>query len=147
MPLDHYSTTFQAHSIRVAATSKAFLSCLTVQDILKAADWSSQGVFQKFYHKPKYSLAFASTVLTDTVTFIKSYFDVETKHSEVSFSNGSGHAMAASYSWLYKEGEVEISTYTSLVLYLIAGKFGRVGKFCELSIIRQTKTTQISTYN
>jgi len=31
---------FQAHSIRAAATSKAAMSGLAVEDIQKAADWS-----------------------------------------------------------------------------------------------------------
>ena len=51
---------FQAHSVRAAATSKAGLSGLTVEDILKAADWSSEGVFQKFYYRPMHSLTFGS---------------------------------------------------------------------------------------
>ena len=46
---------FQAHSTRAAAASKAALSGLAVEDILKAADWSSEGVFQKFYYKPEFS--------------------------------------------------------------------------------------------
>ena len=76
-------TRFQAHSVRAATTSKAFLSGLTVEDILKAADWSSRGVFQKFFYKPKHSLAFGSTVLADTVTSTKSHVDMETEPSEV----------------------------------------------------------------
>ena len=36
---------FQAHSVRAAATSRTCLSGLTVEDLLKAADWSSEGVF------------------------------------------------------------------------------------------------------
>ena len=79
-----YETRFQAYFVRAATTSKAFLSGLTVEDILKAADWLShaQGVFQKFYYKPKHSLAFGSTVLADTVTSTKSHVDMETKPSE-----------------------------------------------------------------
>ena len=74
---------FQAHSVRAATTSKALLSGLTVEDILKAADWSSEGVFQKFYYKPKHSLAFGSSVLADTMTSTKSHVDMETEPSEV----------------------------------------------------------------
>ena len=73
---------FQAHSVRAAATSKARLSGLTVEDILKAADWSSEGVFQKFYYRPTYSLAFGSSVLAES-TSTKSHVDMETKPSEV----------------------------------------------------------------
>ena len=61
---------------------KGFLSGLTLEDILKAADLSSHGMFQKFYYVPKHSLSFDSTVLVDTVTSIKSHVDMKTKHSE-----------------------------------------------------------------
>ena len=68
--------------VRVAATSKASLSGLTEEDILKAADWSSEGVFQKFYYRPTYSLAFGSSVLVES-TSTKSHVDMETEPSEV----------------------------------------------------------------
>ena len=73
---------FQAHSVRAAPTSKAGLSGLTVEDILKAADWSSEGVLQKFYYRPTYSLAFGSSVLVE-LTSTKSHVDMETEPSEV----------------------------------------------------------------
>ena len=43
---------FNAHSVRGASASKAANMGITTNDILKAADWSSESVFQKFYHKP-----------------------------------------------------------------------------------------------
>ena len=73
---------FQAHSVRAAATSKAGLPGLTVEDILKAADWSSEGVFQKFYYRPTYLLAFGSSVLEES-TSTKSHVDMETEPSKV----------------------------------------------------------------
>ena len=42
------TTKFTAHSTRAAAATKAAMSGLTVDEIMKAADWSSEGVFQKF---------------------------------------------------------------------------------------------------
>ena len=51
------TSVFKAHSVRAAATTKAALSGFTVEDILKAADWSSKGVFQKYYFRPKHSLS------------------------------------------------------------------------------------------
>ena len=36
--------------------------------------------------------------------------DIETEPSEIQFENGSDHVVVASYSELYEEGEVEIST-------------------------------------
>ena len=68
------TSNFQAHSVRAAATSKACLSSLTVEDMLKAADWSSEGVFQKFYYRPTHSLAFGSSVLAKS-TSTKSHVD------------------------------------------------------------------------
>ena len=44
---------FKAHSTRAAAATKAAMSGLTVDEIMKAADWSSEGVFQKFYYRPQ----------------------------------------------------------------------------------------------
>ena len=43
---------FQAHSTRVAVFTKAAMSGVTVEDILKAADWSGKETFQCFYYKP-----------------------------------------------------------------------------------------------
>ena len=42
---------FRAHSIRGASSSIAANMGVTTNDILKAADWSSESVFQKFYYK------------------------------------------------------------------------------------------------
>ena len=46
------TTKFKAHSTRAAAATKAAMSGLTMDEIMKAADWSSKGVFQKFYYWP-----------------------------------------------------------------------------------------------
>ena len=54
---------FKAHSTRAAAATKAAMSGLTVDEIMKAADWSSEGVFQKFYYRPQHSGKFGSAVL------------------------------------------------------------------------------------
>jgi len=72
---------FQAHSTRATVAPKAALSGLAVEDILKAADWSSEGVFQKFYYKPEFSTVFGSTVLAAGSS--KSHVDMETKPSEI----------------------------------------------------------------
>ena len=42
--------------------------------------------------------------------------DMETEPSEIQFENGSDHAVVASYSELYEEGEVEISTVPPTLL-------------------------------
>jgi len=54
---------FKAHSTRSAATSAASNAGITTADILKAADWSSESVFTKFYYRPLRSGVFGEAVL------------------------------------------------------------------------------------
>ena len=42
---------FGAHSMCGASTSAAVKAGTTTEDILKAENWSSESVFQRFYHK------------------------------------------------------------------------------------------------
>ena len=42
---------FAAHSVRGASSSSAATADITTNDILKAANWSSESVFQKFYYR------------------------------------------------------------------------------------------------
>ena len=55
---------YKAHSVRSASTSAAATAGITTGDILKAADWSNEAVFQKFYHKPVKSGDFGIAVLS-----------------------------------------------------------------------------------
>lgn len=43
---------FKAHSTRSASVSAAANLGITTKDILQAADWKTESVFQKFYYKP-----------------------------------------------------------------------------------------------
>ena len=43
---------YKAHSYRSATSSKAFLTGLSIDDILKHGNWSKASVWQKFYNKP-----------------------------------------------------------------------------------------------
>ena len=43
---------FQAHSLRGASTSKAFLKGLSVREVVNHGKWSRDSTWQKFYHKP-----------------------------------------------------------------------------------------------
>ena len=43
---------FNAHSVRGASSSRAANMGITTNDILKAANWSLESVFQRFYDKP-----------------------------------------------------------------------------------------------
>lgn len=42
---------FQAHSFRGASCSTAFLSGVTLKDILSTANWSSASTFHRFYNR------------------------------------------------------------------------------------------------
>ena len=56
---------FKAHSIRGASTSRAANVGVTTEDILKAADWSAESTFQKFYYKPVHTSSFARSILSN----------------------------------------------------------------------------------
>ena len=42
------ASSIQGHSVRGTSTSRVATSGMTVADILTAADWSSEGTFQRF---------------------------------------------------------------------------------------------------
>ena len=54
---------FGAHSTRGASASAASSAGITTGDILKAANWSSESVFQRFYHKKVNKAVFGRAVL------------------------------------------------------------------------------------
>jgi len=59
---------FKAHSVRGASCSTA---AWAASDILKAADWSSEGTFQTFYHRGESSSSratFRVSVLASATT-------------------------------------------------------------------------------
>ena len=61
--------TFKVHSVRGAACSTAAWSGVTTTDIINAADWSSEGTFQQFYHKEiRDGAIFETTVLSSANT-------------------------------------------------------------------------------
>ena len=55
---------FGAHSVRGASSSTAMNMGIIINDILKAADWSSESVFQKFYYKGIENPNFGRAVLS-----------------------------------------------------------------------------------
>ena len=59
------TTTYQAHSLRSASSSKAKIRGLSLEDILKRGTWPSSSTWQKFYHKPirSPSLEYQNSVL------------------------------------------------------------------------------------
>ena len=59
---------FSAHSTRGASSSAAANVGITTNDILKAANWSSESAFQKFYYKPSDNLSYGRAVLSNSAT-------------------------------------------------------------------------------
>ena len=59
-------STFTAHSTRGASTSAAADSGIKTSDSLKAADWSTESVFRKFYYQPTRDTSYGGTVLSST---------------------------------------------------------------------------------
>ena len=55
---------FTAHSVRGASSSAAAMAGVTTHDILKAADWSTDSVFRRFYYRPMHSSIFGDAVLS-----------------------------------------------------------------------------------
>ena len=55
---------FTAHSTRSASTSAAADSGITTSDILKAANWSAESVFRKFYYRPTHDPLYGRSVLS-----------------------------------------------------------------------------------
>ena len=58
------TSVFSAHSVRGASSPTAANLGITTNDILKAADWSSESVFQRFYYKPTEDPSFGRAVLS-----------------------------------------------------------------------------------
>ena len=55
---------FQSTLSKGAAVIAAANAGITTEDILKAADWSSDTVFKKFYYKPTKTLGLGQAMLT-----------------------------------------------------------------------------------
>ena len=61
---------FKAHTVRSALTSAASMQGVTTEDILVAADWSTESSFQRFYYKPVHNITFAKSVLQLRTTLL-----------------------------------------------------------------------------
>jgi len=62
---------FKTHSVRGASCSTAAWAGVTTTNILKAADWSSEGTFQTFYHRKEdssFRATFGVSVLASVAT-------------------------------------------------------------------------------
>ena len=104
------SSIFGAHSTCGASTSAAARGGVTLEDILKAANWSSESVFQRFYHKEVDRVAFGRAIINQN-----SLEEVTNNTVDVwdwAFWNiivrmAKTTSVVASYSRLYEEGEVD----------------------------------------
>ena len=54
---------FKGHSTRSASTSKAKVSGVSLEDVLKMADWAGPSSFLRFYYRPAFSDDYARAVL------------------------------------------------------------------------------------
>ena len=54
---------FKAHSTRSASTSRALSGGVSLEEVLKMADWSGPSTFNRFYYRPRFDNAFAQSVL------------------------------------------------------------------------------------
>ena len=59
---------FTAHSVPGASSLVAANLGITINAILKAADWSSESVFRRFYYKPTEDSSFRTAVLSTKVS-------------------------------------------------------------------------------
>ena len=60
------TSVFSAHSLRGASSSAAANLGIKTNDVLKAADWNSESVFQRGYYKPTEDPSFGRVVLSTT---------------------------------------------------------------------------------
>ena len=60
------ASVFKAHSVGSAITSATSTLGVTTENILGAADWSTESSFQRFYYKPVRKATFAISVLSAT---------------------------------------------------------------------------------
>ena len=56
--------TFSAHSTRGATTTAAVKHGVPISQILRTADWSSEGTFREYYYTPTNDPSFAHKVLS-----------------------------------------------------------------------------------
>ena len=59
---------FSGHSVRGESTSAAAAAGITTNDILKAADWSSDSVFRRFYYRPVNDPSFGRSLFISGTT-------------------------------------------------------------------------------
>jgi len=94
--------------VRSASASVAASAGITTNQIMDAADWRSESVFKRYYYKPVNNNQMGQAVLDRFSTNIMLICDLSIL--KCNYLNGSDHRVIASYSRLYEECEVNIST-------------------------------------
>ena len=59
---------FSDHSVRGASTLAAAGAGVTMNEIMQAADWSTESVFQRFYYQPFHDVSYGRMVLSSSDT-------------------------------------------------------------------------------
>ena len=62
------TNTFKSHSVRSASATAAASAGITTNQIMDAADWRSESVFERFYYKPANSNSVGQAVLSSSST-------------------------------------------------------------------------------
>ena len=57
---------FKGHSTRSASTSKARAGGVSLEEVIKMADWSGSSSFTRFYYRPTFDNRYAMTVMSLT---------------------------------------------------------------------------------
>ena len=92
--------TFKAHSVRNASVSAAASAGVTTNQIMEAAEWSSESVFQRFYYRPSTVNAVGVSVLSSAPTNITLICDP--RIPKCNYLNGSDHRVVTSYFGLHE---------------------------------------------
>ena len=53
---------FKAHSVREASAIAAFNKRVTIENILQAAEWSTDSTFRRFYYQPSHSAVYGQVL-------------------------------------------------------------------------------------
>ena len=100
------SSIFGAHSTHGASASAAARGVVKLEEILKAANWSSVSVFQKFYHikQPMEGPSLIKIAWKERRT---TQLMCETAFCTIIVRMAKTTSVVANYSGLYEEGEVD----------------------------------------
>ena len=118
---------FKPHSIRGASCSSAVWPGISMSDILKAADWSWEGIIQEFYHYDKDTRsAFEASVLSSAATS-NLHVDKEMEPSIYEWLRAQDACMLLAITWGRWRWNISMSTSPPCIYVL----FTRLFSFCR----------------